>query len=96
LALLSNHYRVDWFWNDEVFAEAKKRLARWREALGHAPMGSAAPLVEQLRAALAEDLNAPAALAAVDAWAEHALGDRSEADAALIRAAIDALLGVVL
>lgn len=99
LGILAHHYRSDWAWTNEGFGEAKATLAAWRRALGHAPEGSAAPLVAEMRAALAADLNAPAAVAAVSRWAEQANADggpASPADQALVKDAVDALLGVLL
>ena len=51
-----------------------------------------------MRAALSDDLDTPAALAVVDAWADAALaGEGSDADApALVAATVDALLGITL
>jgi len=101
LAILANHYRSDWFWTDSLLSNAQAQLAIWREAVEVAPQGSAAGLVTELRAALAADLDAPRALAAIDAWAGLALTARrngesvvGERDSALIHDAIDALLGV--
>jgi len=100
LAILAHHYRSDWSWTDKGFAEAKDRLRTWRAAADAAPTGSAGTLIEDLRAALSQDLDAPRALAAVDRWA--AAGPASTAvpgsttDGAMVRDAIDALLGVVL
>ena len=99
LAILAHHYRSDWSWTDEGFAAAKADLAAWRHALDHAPQGSAAPLVEEMRAALAADLNAPAAIAAVSRWARQANDGGAPAsisDQALVRDAVNALLGVQL
>ena len=99
LAILAHHYRTDWSWTAAGFAEAKDRLRTWREALAVAPEGSAAALLGRLRTELANDLNAPGALAAVDAWAKAALaapGEASATDAALVSDAVNALLGVEL
>lgn len=99
LAILANHYRSDWSWTDDGFAEAKERLARWRAALDHAPTGSAAALVTAMRSELANDLNAPGAIAAVDRWADDALrtdASVSALDAAKVGDAVNALLGVEL
>jgi L-cysteine:1D-myo-inositol 2-amino-2-deoxy-alpha-D-glucopyranoside ligase len=99
LAILAHHYRSDWSWTEDGFSDAKVRLERWRKALAVAPDSSAAPLLEEMRAAMADDLDAPTALAAVDRWAERALAggvDNSAADHALVRDAVDALLGVEL
>ncbi len=99
LAILAHHYRADWSWTQEGFAEAKDRLAAWRQALAVTPAGSAAGVIGGMRTALAADLDAPAALAAVDGWAATALstaGECSPQDQALVSDAVEALLGVVL
>lgn len=103
LAILSNHYRTDWFWTDELLGLSQRRLARWREAASKGETAGAQPLLEAVRAALAEDLDAPAALIAVDAWAARNLGgaaargpEASAQDTELARAGIEALLGIEL
>jgi L-cysteine:1D-myo-inositol 2-amino-2-deoxy-alpha-D-glucopyranoside ligase len=99
LAILAHHYRSDWSWTEADFGAAKDRLARWRNARDAAPAGSASALVDAMRLELANDLNAPGAIAAVDRWAEEALRNNAPAsgiDAALMGDAVDALLGVEL
>ncbi|GAA4067963.1 cysteine--1-D-myo-inosityl 2-amino-2-deoxy-alpha-D-glucopyranoside ligase [Actinomadura miaoliensis] len=100
LALLAHHYRADWEWVPGVLDEATERLGRWRAAVRLPAGPSAAATAAEVRARLADDLDAPAALAAVDRWAEQALADEPSApDAeapAQIRALTDALLGVAL
>jgi L-cysteine:1D-myo-inositol 2-amino-2-deoxy-alpha-D-glucopyranoside ligase len=99
LAILAHHYRSDWSWTPEGFEEAKTRLAAWRRALAAAPAGSAAGVISEMRSALAADLDAPAALAAVDRWAataNAAAETGSQQDQALVSDAVEALLGVVL
>ncbi|XAS70353.1 cysteine--1-D-myo-inosityl 2-amino-2-deoxy-alpha-D-glucopyranoside ligase [Micrococcaceae bacterium Sec5.1] len=99
LAILAHHYRSDWSWTEADFGAAKDRLAQWRNARDAAPAGSAAALVAAMRLELANDLNAPGAMAAVDRWAEEALRNNAPAsgiDAALMSDAVDALLGVEL
>lgn len=99
LAILAHHYRSDWSWTDEGFAAAKADLAAWRKALDHAPAGSGAALLAGMREALAADLNAPAAVAAVSRWARTANDGGAAAsadDRALVKDAVDALLGISL
>jgi L-cysteine:1D-myo-inositol 2-amino-2-deoxy-alpha-D-glucopyranoside ligase len=98
LALLAHHYREDWEWSDELLASAQGRLNRWREAVRLAAGLNADEVLFQLRAALAQDLDAPSALAAVDAWAgASAAIDSDDAEAPpLVARACEALLGVVL
>ncbi|MEU1624472.1 cysteine--1-D-myo-inosityl 2-amino-2-deoxy-alpha-D-glucopyranoside ligase [Streptomyces sp. NPDC020096] len=98
LALLAHHYRADWEWTDAVLAEAVARLDRWRAAVSRPDGPSADALVEEIREVLADDLNAPAALAAVDRWAQlqHAEGGTETGAPGLVSRAVDALLGVAL
>jgi L-cysteine:1D-myo-inositol 2-amino-2-deoxy-alpha-D-glucopyranoside ligase len=98
LALLSGHYRADRAWTADLLTAAEGRLARWSAAVALDAAPPADDMVQRLRTHLADDLDTPAALAAVDAWAAEAL-DRAGRDAAapaLARDAVDALLGIVL
>ncbi|MFE9258693.1 cysteine--1-D-myo-inosityl 2-amino-2-deoxy-alpha-D-glucopyranoside ligase [Streptomyces sp. NPDC006879] len=98
LALLSHHYRADWEWTDSVLEQAQARLGRWRAAVSRPDGPAADELVEEIRAALAEDLDAPAALAAVDRWVElqESVGGTDDSAPGLVTRAVDALLGVAL
>ncbi|WP_406367435.1 cysteine--1-D-myo-inosityl 2-amino-2-deoxy-alpha-D-glucopyranoside ligase [Streptomyces sp. NBC_01546] len=98
LALLSHHYRADWEWTDEVLAEAVARLERWRAAVSRPDGVPADALVEEVREALSRDLDAPAALAAVDRWVELQLASDEDDESApgLVSRTVDALLGVAL
>lgn len=98
LALLSHHYRADWEWTDEVLAQAVARLERWRAAVSRPDGLPADALVEEVREALANDLDAPAALAAVDRWADaqNASDGDDESAPGLVSRTVDALLGVAL
>jgi L-cysteine:1D-myo-inositol 2-amino-2-deoxy-alpha-D-glucopyranoside ligase len=110
LALLAHHYRSDWEWTDEVLEQAQARLERWRAAVAAAvpPTGpTAGDVLATVRGRLADDLDAPGALDALDVWAGEALASARRqpgtsgtgdgpADAALVRATADALLGVAL
>ncbi|MGF1428723.1 cysteine--1-D-myo-inosityl 2-amino-2-deoxy-alpha-D-glucopyranoside ligase [Kitasatospora sp. LaBMicrA B282] len=98
LALLSHHYRSDWEWTKTTLDEAVERLARWRAAVSRPDGPSAEQLLAEVRAALAADLDAPAALAAVDRWAaeQAAEGGTDTGAPGLVSRAVDALLGVAL
>ena len=98
LVLLAHHYRDNWEWTDELLVSGQDRLDRWREAVRLDAGLNADQVVAQVRAALAHDLDAPAALAAVDAWAGASVAiDSDDAEApALVARACDALLGVAL
>ncbi|MEO7268217.1 MAG: cysteine--1-D-myo-inosityl 2-amino-2-deoxy-alpha-D-glucopyranoside ligase [Knoellia sp.] len=96
LVLLAQHYRTNWDYTPDLLTAAQARLERWREALSVNTAPSADETVATIRAALADDLDAPQALAAVDAWADQTLttgGDEQSAPGVLGRA-LDALLGI--
>ncbi|MET4581178.1 L-cysteine:1D-myo-inositol 2-amino-2-deoxy-alpha-D-glucopyranoside ligase [Conyzicola nivalis] len=94
LALLDRHYRSDWEWTRGQLTEAQCRLGTWETWAAAAVSDDAtadATLLDALRAALANDLDTPAALAAVDARiASGAPATRTDV------ASIDALLGIAL
>jgi L-cysteine:1D-myo-inositol 2-amino-2-deoxy-alpha-D-glucopyranoside ligase len=94
LALLAHHYRSDWEWVDADLTAAEERLATWRAALERPEAPAGDDLAAAVRRALARDLDAPKALAAIDAWATTTGNDRRAATT--VRATLDALLGVEL
>jgi L-cysteine:1D-myo-inositol 2-amino-2-deoxy-alpha-D-glucopyranoside ligase len=102
LALLGHHYASDWEWTDADLAGAVDRLDRWRRAVAADRGPDADATLAAVRAALATDLDAPQALAAVDAWVQRALDGAAADEAAddvagapgLVADAVDALLGV--
>ncbi len=92
LALLDHQYRRDWEWTPAALAAATDRLNRWRSAVSRPSGPDGAALLAGVRRHLAADLDAPAALREVDAWASSDGGD--EASPALVRSFADALLGI--
>lgn len=102
LALLRHHYRGDWEWTDDQLWTAVDDLARWRRAVSLGAGAPATPVVHEVLAALADDLDAPRALEAVDRWAAATLGtdglaDTADPEAAMrILAVVDAALGIAL
>jgi L-cysteine:1D-myo-inositol 2-amino-2-deoxy-alpha-D-glucopyranoside ligase len=81
-----------------VLAEAHVRLQRWRDATALQAGPDAGDVIASVRRYLADDLDTPKALAALDGWATDALtygGHDSEAPRT-VATAVDALLGVEL
>lgn len=99
LALLDHHYRSDWQWTSDDLARAEERLAAWRHA-ANAPRGVGTDeTIEAVRVALLDDLDAPAALRALDIWATASfdLDPSDDPDGPRrVAEAVDALLGVTL
>jgi len=98
LALIAQHYTLDRMWSDSLLEEASVRLCRWRSAVDLPSGPSAADCVTELRRALADNLDTPRALAAVDRWvvdSRHGGGADPHAPRE-VADAVCALLGVVL
>jgi L-cysteine:1D-myo-inositol 2-amino-2-deoxy-alpha-D-glucopyranoside ligase len=97
LALLRHHYRSDWEWVDDELWAAVASLADWRRAVATPAGAPSGPVVTEVLAAMAADLDAPRAVAAVEAWVRATLdGDASEDGApAAVRDVVDAALGLV-
>lgn len=93
--LLGQHYRTDWFWTDALLEAARGRVGAWRQRLPSATAAEAAELLSAIRERLADDLDAPGALDALDTWSRTS-ADPSAAGTGtkLAAAAVDALLGL--
>ena len=99
LVLLAHHYRSDWEYTADDLLAAAARLRVWKEAASLLTSPSADGLLAAVRERLSDDLDAPGALAAIDAWAATAPDAAGSADAyapALMRAMADTLLGIAL
>ncbi len=95
LGIFAEHYRSDRDWSGQVLADATTRLATWRAALeSPGTVEQAQALVQQLRTHLADDLDTPAALRAIDAWAQTQHDANDPAAVEIVSTALDGLLGV--
>ena len=96
LALLAHHYRTPWEWTDDVLAQAEDRLATWRAGMSTNGGPDADATVAEVRARLADDLDTPGALAAIDAWVARSLSEGGSVEGApgIVGRTCDALLGV--
>ncbi len=62
LALIANHYRTEWEWSTASMSSAQQRLALWSGATS----GDGYAGLEDVRSALDDDLNTPAAIDEID------------------------------
>jgi len=90
-ALLSAHYRQPLDWSDTLLNQSKRNLDRLYRTMDGLPEGATAEPPAAVLAALEDDLNTPAAFAALFQFARTA---KTAEDRAAIRAAGD-LLGVL-
>ena len=81
-----------------MLTEADARLSRWRTALSMQSGPDATDVIGRLRRYLADDLDTPKALAAVDGWVTDLLeyGGHDVSGPATLATAVDALLGITL
>lgn len=96
LAILAHHWRSNWEWTPLVLEQAQARLAQWSAAINAAAGPDAHELLAEVRSHIADDLDTPLVLAAIDRWAEQQrLRGGTHHDApALVGDLVDALLGV--
>ncbi len=69
LAILAHHYRREWEWDETLMPRADARLQAWLASAAGDDRGT----LDAVRAALDDDLDTPAALAAIDAAAGKGL-----------------------
>ena len=96
LALLDQHYRTEWSWTPDLLTRGQDRLDTWRAALSVNSGPDVTDVVEAVRRCVADDLDTPGALHAVDRWAKQCLtrgGSDAGAPGVLART-IDAVLGI--
>jgi len=68
LGIVAHHYREEWEWNDQIMPTAAARLEAWLAA------GPGSGALDEVRSALDNDLDTPAAIAAIDATVETGQG----------------------
>jgi len=93
LVLLSHHYRSDWEWFDAELTAAQSRLELWRSACSK-NLGSVSPIADVVKF-MSNDLDTPAALSAIDAWATATLTGVEVESTSDVSKAVDAIFGIV-
>ena len=95
-ALMSEHYRLDRMWTDELLESSTKRVANIRKALTSHEVAPTKPVIEKMILAMSNDLDTPIALAELDKWAFDSTSGVSGGDVKELATALDALLGLAL
>jgi L-cysteine:1D-myo-inositol 2-amino-2-deoxy-alpha-D-glucopyranoside ligase len=67
LAIIEHHYRTSWEWDDSLMPRNAARVEAWTRSAGSG--AGADDVLEQVRAALDDDLDTPRAISALDAAA---------------------------
>lgn len=95
-ALMSQHYRLDRMWTDDLLKEATKRVSDIRKALSSVTVAPTSSVIETMIKSLSDDLDTPSALTALDTWATDTLKGTSGGDAQELSSTLDALFGLAL
>ena len=96
LGLMRHHYRAGFEWHDSEVQEGIALLHRLHAAAQCGTGADPAPFAERVRAALDDDLNAPAALDALDDLASAILSGGPDVGAPAVLCELADLIGVAL
>jgi len=95
-ALLRHHYRSDHLWHTSELDEAKLFLDELRLCLSRPEVAPTDKTIEAVIYSLSEDLNAPAALSALQSWIAATNKGETGGNPGELSRAIDALLGIAI
>ena len=95
-ALMKNHYRTDRMWTDELLVEAEAEMVALRSVLTSEKVAATSDLIEQIVECLADDLNTPAVIAAINTWVAQSQSEGDTSEAKELETTLDSLLGIKL
>ena len=95
-ALMKSHYRTDRMWTDDLLVEAETEIVALRSALRSEKVAATSDLIEQIVECLADDLNTPAVIAAINTWVAQSQSEGDAGKAKDLETALDSLLGIKL
>ena len=95
-ALMTSHYSVDRMWTQDLLVNAQNSLSRIRENLSKSEVAPALPLLHNLSKALANNLDTPSALLAIEDWCLASESNPEVDEAGIVSRALDSLLGLAL
>ncbi len=95
-ALLSGHYQQDRSWSDELLQESTSEVFLLRSALAQSEVAETKELIQSIVCDLANNLDTPAALNRLIAWAKSSQSSPKVNESGLVSRGIDSLLGLAL
>jgi len=95
-ALMSDHYRNDRMWTDQLLINAENEIAELRSVLQQNEVAPTSPLVQQIINLLADDLSTPKVIESVNDWVVQSQSGGTGGEASYFSSALDALLGIKL
>jgi L-cysteine:1D-myo-inositol 2-amino-2-deoxy-alpha-D-glucopyranoside ligase len=95
-ALMSDHYRTDRMWGDDLLLLSQKEIGQLQTALNKNVVAPTTDLIQEIIQALSNDLDTPAVVKALNSWSLLTMEGSEGGDASELRQALDALLGLLL
>jgi L-cysteine:1D-myo-inositol 2-amino-2-deoxy-alpha-D-glucopyranoside ligase len=95
-ALISDHYRSDRMWSDEVLLQAQQSISLLRQAIARDVSAPTEQLISLIVSAMSNDLNTPLIISALNAWSAETLSGSQGGNTAELILVLDALLGIAL
>ena len=95
-ALMKNHYRVDRMWTDNLLVEAEAEIVALRTILSSEKVAATSILVQQIVECLADDLDTPAVIEAINTWVAHSHSEAEGGEVRELETVLDSLLGIKL
>ena len=95
-ALMSDHYRADRMWSDNLLQKAQLEISRLKEALGKDDCSPTDELINSIVIALSDDLDTPHVLSLLNTWSAATLSGSEGGNSEDLVIALDALLGLKL
>jgi L-cysteine:1D-myo-inositol 2-amino-2-deoxy-alpha-D-glucopyranoside ligase len=95
-ALMSDHYRSDRMWSDQVLQQAQADLTQLKKALDQKNCAPTDQLIDLIVIAVSDDLDTPLVLSLLNSWSAATLAGSAGGNAHDLRRVLDALLGLKL
>jgi L-cysteine:1D-myo-inositol 2-amino-2-deoxy-alpha-D-glucopyranoside ligase len=95
-ALMSDHYRSDRMWSDQVLQQGQAELTQLKNALDQKNCSPTEQVIDAIVRALGDDLDTPLVLSLLNSWSAATLAGSTGGNAQDLRLALDALLGLKL
>ena len=95
-ALMSDHYRSNRMWSDELLNKAEVELAQVRKALHHVEVAETEGVIKEIIRALSDDLDTPKVLSTLIDWSAATLSGAQGGSSQQLLNSLDALLGLKL
>jgi L-cysteine:1D-myo-inositol 2-amino-2-deoxy-alpha-D-glucopyranoside ligase len=93
-ALMSDHYRSDRMWSDDVLQEAHVAIDQLTSALAQKDCAPTEDLINSMVLALSDDLDTPLIMSRLKGWSSLTLSGAHGGNSDQLRVVLDALLGL--